>query len=633
MISRRNFFIMTILMSVVFFLCMFINNMKDISNDYEVNAFVTGTAEDYPSKVSIYMPDGLREKGELEEETQEGASEDEAVWVSRNKAVFIGAENGKLGELVKTWASYTKRDVSGYETLASLNAAEGEQEFPEMLVIDPGCIDWMQESEIGFLTECIGRGTHLVFASLPDVSVIKRSRQVRELFGIREVEQDQTTVKGIHLYGGFLLGGETVYMTEKKEERKFQDMELTFPWYSLTSGTKVYMKGIPKDEETETEDYPVVIWRKSFGSAYVFAVNGGYMEGMSGLGLLSAMSSEMYRYEIYPVVNAQSIVLAGYPSLADENRNVMQKYYERSMPLLHQESIWPNITTALQDYEIGLTCMMTPQYDYSDGKLPDAQRLKDYMKNFHEKSVEVGWSGPSISDTSAAEKLSWDQEFLSDAVGSYEFASFYAGDMDEGETMEALGSELLSSVRTVVRDYDEQAVSPLGYLSEHITEQRAVMDGTEYSFRKDFRARCVETALGYLNMCCDMERVAYPKNKKDSWDELSKEFVRNVDVFGKTFKGFDKATASQCDERIRSFLLLDYTDRRKGNTVYLQISGVDTAVWFVFRNYGKGIKEVEGGSFRELEEGVYLIRADESEVAITLEPADERYYYGYSERR
>ena len=36
MISRRNFFIMTILMSVVFFLCMFINNMKDISNDYEV---------------------------------------------------------------------------------------------------------------------------------------------------------------------------------------------------------------------------------------------------------------------------------------------------------------------------------------------------------------------------------------------------------------------------------------------------------------------------------------------------------------------------------------------------------------------------------------------------------------------
>ena len=67
MISRRNFFIMTILMSVVFFLCMFINNMKDISNDYEVNAFVTGTAEDYPSKVSIYMPDGLREKGEPEE--------------------------------------------------------------------------------------------------------------------------------------------------------------------------------------------------------------------------------------------------------------------------------------------------------------------------------------------------------------------------------------------------------------------------------------------------------------------------------------------------------------------------------------------------------------------------------------
>lgn len=627
MISRRNFFIMTILMSVVFFLCMFSNNMKDISNDYEVNAFVTGTAEDYPSKVSIYIPDGLKEKEEVEYEMPEGTSENEAVWATRNKVVFIGAENGKLGELVKEWASYTKRDVAGYETLSSLNVAERERELPEMLVIDSGYIDWMQESEIGFLTECVEQGTHLVFSSLPDVSVIKRSRQIRKLLGIREVKRTETTVEGIHLYGGFLLGGEMVYTTDKKEERKFQDMELTFPWYSLSSGTKVYMKGIPEDEEVDTEDYPVVIWRKSFGSAYVFAVNGGYMEGMTGLGLLSAMSSEMYQYEIYPVVNAQSIVLAGYPSLADENRKVMQKYYERSMPLLHQESIWPNITTALQDYEIGLTCMMTPQYDYSDQNLPDSERLKGYMKNFHEKSVEIGWSGLNISDTPSAEKLAEDQQFISETVGNYEFASFYAGDMDEGETVDALQSDILSSVRTVVRDYDENAVSPLGYLSEHITEQRAVVDGPNYSFQRDFRARCVETALGYLNICCDMERVAYPKNKKDSWDELSKEFVRNVDVFGKVFKGFAEATASQCDARIRNFLLLDYTDSKKGNTVHLQISGVETTVWFVFRNYGSSIKEVEGGGFQELETGVYLIEADSSEVTIKLEPVDERYYY------
>lgn len=627
MISRRNYFIMTILMCVVFFLCMFINNMKDLSNDYEVNAFVTGTAEDYPSKVNIYIPDGLKDDEEPAEGTAEGKAEDEVVHVERNQAVCIGAADGKLAETVGEWAAYTKRDTAGYETLASYDAAWQGTELPEMLIIDSAHIDWKQMSEVEYLTECVNQGTHLIFATLPDASVIRNSRRIRELLGIRGVEQTETTAEGIHLYGGFLLGGETVYKAEKKEERKFQDMELTFPWYHLTSGTKVYMKGIPEDEEVDTEDYPVLIWRKSFGSAYVFAVNGGYMEGMTGLGLLSAMSSEMYPYEIYPVVNAQNIVLAGYPSLANENQKAMKKYYERSMQLLHQEAIWPNITTALQDYEIGLTCLMTPQYDYSDRNLPNPEKLKDYMKNFHEKSVELGWSASNVSDTPVSEKLSQDQEFIDEAVGDYEFASIYGGDMDEGENLDVLRSDLLSSVRTVVRDYDESAVKPLGYLSEHITEQRAVIEGLEYSFQKDFRTRCVETALGYLNMCCDMERISYPKGKEDSWDELSKEFVRNVNVYGNIFQGFAKTTVSQSDVRIRNFLALDYTDSKQGNQVHLQISGVDGTVWFVFRNYGSGIKEIEGGSFQELEEGVYLIEAKSSEVTITLEPADERYYY------
>ena len=60
MISRRNFFIITLLMSVVFFLCMFINDLRDRFNDYGVNGFATGTAEDYPSKVNIYVPESLR---------------------------------------------------------------------------------------------------------------------------------------------------------------------------------------------------------------------------------------------------------------------------------------------------------------------------------------------------------------------------------------------------------------------------------------------------------------------------------------------------------------------------------------------------------------------------------------------
>ena len=47
MISRRNFFSITILMAVVLFLCMSLNSLKDYWNDYTVNMY-TETAYNYP---------------------------------------------------------------------------------------------------------------------------------------------------------------------------------------------------------------------------------------------------------------------------------------------------------------------------------------------------------------------------------------------------------------------------------------------------------------------------------------------------------------------------------------------------------------------------------------------------------
>ncbi len=632
MVSRRNFFIMTILMSVVFFLCMFMNNLKEEWNDYDVNPYITETAENYPSKVSMYVPDELKSSGTSGEEATKEAEEEDEAWTSRNRVIYIGGNVG-IKAVTKEWAFYTKRDIAGFTSLTQYGSAGIDMESVEMLVIDSGSIDWKKQEELDFLSECIEKGTHLVFANLPDVSVIRSNKRVRELLGIRKVEKAETTVDGIHLYGGFLLGGEAVYQAVEKEDEKFQDMELTFPWYRLSSGTKVYMKGIPEDKKAEKEDYPVVIWRKSFPSAYVFAVNGGYMEDAAGLGILSAMSAEMYSYEIYPVVNAQSLVLANYPGTADENREALKELYGRSLRLLEQETIWPSIVTALQDYPAGLTCMMTPEYDYLDDKYPNPSELQYYMKIFHERFAETGLSLENVSDTSVLEKLSEDEKFMKETAGSYEFSSCYAGSMKDAQTERALEEELLSSVRTVVNAYDEDIVNLIGYLSEHVTRQNGSGDGLTYTFRNDFRMRCVETALGYLNLTCDMRRAAYPEDKKDIWDELSKNVIRNINVFGENYENFQGTTISESDEHIRNFLALDFTDIRKGDSIEITREGTEGTVWFVFRNYGREIKEIEGGSFKELEEGAYLVEAEEKEIKILLKPADERYYYQPSERR
>lgn len=635
MISRRNFFSIVTLMAVLFFLCMGTNNLKDWWNDYTVNTY-TETAENYPSRIHLYIPGN----DTSEEAAQDGTDHDGGgnLYASRDMVVLIGDGEGIYGRAVREWVMYSRRKMTEYATLSAYAGAEEDAGWPEMLIIDSKCVDWGEPGETDFLAACVEQGTHLVFSSLPDVSVIEDNDRVRNLLGIRKVKARETAAAGLHLYEGFLLGGESIYLPEEGEKEAGKEGEIVFPgetngvgtpvfpWYLLSSGTKVYMKGIPGDPAVDTEDYPALIWRKSFGTAYVFAVNGGYMEGIEAIGLLSAMSAEMYSYEIYPVINAQNMVLAGYPGLADENREGMDRFYGWSLNDVFQEVLWPNISTVLNRYEYKATCMLTPQFDYTDAAFPDPEQLAYFLKIFREASAEVGLSGLCVSDTPVGQKLEEDGRFVMDAVGGYEFASFYAGNLSGDEIETALQSDVLSSVMTVVRNYGEGDTQIIQLLSEHVTGQMAFDIGFEYNYKGDFLVKCLETALGYLNVSFDMERVAYPDGKEDAWENISPHFGTTVAAIGETFREFDRTTVSECDMRIRQFFAMDYRDSRKGDRIRIQISEGAGSGWFILRTHNETIGELEGGSWRRLEKDAYLIEAQGGEVIITMEPADARFY-------
>lgn len=629
MISRRNFFSITILMVTMLFLCMCLNNLKDSWNDYAVNRY-TETAENYPSNINIYVPEGSR--GKNPEEQAVGTDRREAV-SDRNKVVCIGDMDQMSMRAAENWVTYTKRDIAGYPALSAYESVWNEENLPEMLVLDSSCVDWEIGEEIDFLNLCLEKGVHLVFCNLPDVSVIKENGQVRELFGIQKVLEDETTVADLYLREGFLLGGQTFY--REKADSDADTMlpgseafpgERTFPWYLPSSGTKVYMKGVPEGMDMQEEQCPIVIWRKSSGTAYVFAVNGGLMEGPEGMGLLSAMSAEMHSYEIYPVLNAQNMILTGYPSLADENAAEMERLYSRSVKQVFQETLWPNILVALQKQEYKATCMLTPQYDYSDDAAPDGRQLEYYLKIFNERAVETGWTAQNVSGIPLTEKLEEDHRFFQDVLGGYDMVSFYAGGLEDEQIAEALEAELLASAKTVVRDYDETESGLVGFLSEDVTVQSTLGDGLEYTYKNDFRFKCMETALGYFSVSFDMSRVAYPDDDESAWERLSRNLATTIDTYGRLFGGFARTTTAECDMHIRQFLALDYSDSRTDDRIRLEVKGIDGSAWFILRTHNEAIREMEGGSWQELEEGAYLIEVAQGDVTLTLGPADERLY-------
>lgn len=603
MVSKRNFLTITIIMAITFFLFQFLNIAKERWNDYEVNSYVSDT-EELSGESTAYQPD-------------------------ENTIVYVGkSQNDPVGNVVANWTYYIKKGMGYYQSLQLLSDALASEnaDVPQMAVINPDAVEWEDIHETELLQSFVEKGINLIFSELPDVKILEENGELRSLLGIQKIKSESTTVKGIHLYEGFLLGGETIYQAETKEDKKNQDMELTFPWFGLEGATKVYMKGIPKDKTLKAEEYPVIIWRKSYGNAYVFAVNGSYMEDATGLGLLTGMLSETNSYTIYPVVNAQNLVIANYPGFAEENDAVMEKMYSQSVRGVFRDIVWSTITAVHERNNMGLSFMVAPQLDYADQKEPLAKDLRYYLKEINEEKAEAGLSGDTVSNTGIVKKLKEDEAFIGKEMPDFQIASFYQGDLSNAEMERALGQPVLENVCTVIKRQDGKS-DLIGYANENVTSQKATVDGFEHTYSQDFRVKSIETALGYSSILTDMSQVVYPESEDDGWEKLSEKFAANTETYWKKFQDFDGTTVSECDRRIRNFLSLSYTEERKNDIITLEKESTEGSSWFILRTHNEEIDKIVGGSYKEIEEDVWLIQADSNTVAIKMKSSETQKYY------
>lgn len=603
MVSRWNYVAITAVMLITLFLFQFTNVMLERWNNYEENSYVRDM-EELPGREDAYSIEG-----------------ENPLTASRNQIVYIGDAGEKLGEVVHTWATYSKwgiqtfDSVESYETFMQRTGASA----PQIIALNATQTDWEQGLACEYLEKCATEGITIVFCNLPDVTVIENSKALRRLLGIAEVRETETTVKGLYLYGGFLLGGEAMYWTDDDAENaKRQDMELTFPWYVLSEDTRLYMRGLCEDESVDEKESPAVIWRSEREGSRVYAVNGDYMEDAAGLGLLTAMWSKSKDYDIYPVVNAQNLVTANYPGLSNENEDAMQQRYGRDVRDLFRDVVWPSLVSVYRKNTLGLSCMIAPQFDYEDDILPDQEQLLYYMRRINEEKVEAGLSAICVSDTPLSKKLTEDRWLMEMTLPTYQFTSFYAGNLGEGEVEAALQEEFLKRVRTIVADYDGES-KIIAYQNGNVTRQSVLTDGTRHTYREDFRVKGVETALGYTVVLADMNKVVYFATAEDALTESVSSLRWNVHNSFKNFREFEGTTLSESDERIRSFLSLDYAQHREDNTIYVESDGFRGSAWFILRCDGdETVSGVRGGTFKQLERDVYLIESQSENVEITL---------------
>ncbi len=611
---------------ILFFMFQFTGVMKDRLNQYGVNEYEMNAQTD------------LNAQDAFDAETVHASS--------TPKVVYIGSSGADEREVVRWWCTYSKRAFSGYTSLKDCTFSEGNE--PDMIVLDGRLVK--TEDDIALLTKWNKAGIDLVFSQMPAVATIRQSLPLENLLGIYRVLQDEVQLTGMHLFDGFLLGGEAIYEAKDAEEEELrQDMNITIPWYVTGAGTKTYMVGLITDEvykENMTEQLraayatidensvenmvlPAVIWRHGMTDASVFCVNGGFLSDISGVGILEAMVAEANTYDIYPVVNAQNFVVANFPAFTSENEQEMQRLYSQPASAVYKEVIWPSLSALNTRTKMKMTCMITPQFDYEDALEPDGSSVSYYLKLLKEEHDEVGLSGTSTSQLAISDKLSTDDNFWKANAPEYVFQSLYLSDSAQKETLSDREKE---SLRTLVVDGEDATTPIVSYDASGLTQQRVTSGGETHTFMDDFKLKSMETALAYSNITLDLFKVTYPDSDEDSWQNLMKKISANVATYWKDYESFEQTTLSAADLRIRRFLALDYKRERKDDTIYVSIDHFDEEAWFLLRLNGEDLDSVKGGEYVQIEDGVYLIDAQEANISVQVKPRDELYFNSQKEQ-
>lgn len=600
MLSKRVYFTVSALMMLVIFMFQFSGIIRKKYNNFDENKYAVSEKNDLnKNNVFTVLTD-----------------EDKVVKSISGYIVYIGDINTKTGNTVYEWCSYTKRNLLVYKTVSQYHRYN--EKYPDAILIDSDYVNI--DRDIDTFSLLTDYGINLVFCTLPSYSAISENQRFEQLCGISP-HRESVNASGLKLYSGFLFGGEAWYTKENDPDGKFQNMNLTIPWYNTSNATKTYMSAVVESEDgskIDNEDQPAVIWRKSHDHAYVFCINGDYIKDISGIGILTAIMSESKDLDIYPVVDSQSVIVNNFPMFSFENDDAVEKYYLRNTSSLLENVIWPDISNLAESTGARFTFMAAPQINYSDNNLVSVREMDYFFRLFSEISSEAGLTTTRDDATSIDEKLTADAGIFSNYLSNYKFTSIIAR-KDELENVLSSKNSLIDDVNTIVTDSQDYGGTKLfSYVNDNVINVECLVTSDKYTYSDDFRQRCFQTALVYTNIEFNMTGVCNPDDEKELWNEEIKSKSTALTSYMKNSKMFTKCSISQADKRIREFMAADYSYKQNNSYVSLDITGAQETARFIVRLRTGEVENVSGAVCTKVEKGVYLITAQSKHVEMTI---------------
>ncbi|MBQ5399544.1 MAG: DUF2194 domain-containing protein [Ruminococcus sp.] len=610
-ITRRLFFITIVIFLTLLLLFMGFQVGKEVVSDSGLNKHTVSVASKGKGKAAVSEFIKVNKKGK-----PDGLSNED------NYALYLGDENSEYADTVREWSYYTKVPVAAAKKLPARSVTD----LPDILMIEPEFVSGRSQR----IAELMDKGVDVVFLSLPSYSYVETDSVLREILGIYKLIQEKVELRGVHLFKGFLLGGERIFEEDTEsdsydESENRQDLELSIPWYSVRTRTKTYMRGTLSDKDLKmaeaykykNEDFPAIVWRSCYGKGEAYAVNGEYLKNRRvGIGMLQAMMYERKEYFVYPVINAQVFSVESFPILTDENQDQVKKVYGRSITKAQTDIMLPMFISLASNFEKKPSFFLSVKYNLNDKASPHKDILKTYLSMIDDTDGELALSANHRGDYSNKE-FSADLKFLSSEAPDYNITAVIGSSDGLSKLSDALVEKDVHTVATSKYTPDMPVV---GYLGDNITFQQATSDLKRHTFTDELELLGVYTVLAYSNSCYNMSDAFYPRTQKDEWQNSSRKVFSNLTTYSDPFRAVDSLTVTESDERIRNYLKIEYSVERSGDVVTIKSEGGSRGPVrrFILRTHDERIKSVNGGESKKLEDNAYLISAERPRVEIKL---------------
>ncbi len=608
MISNRSYLTIIMLFVTIFTLFMFIGISSNTITDQGTNRRVL-------EQVRIKQKDTLTSDSlnmDITDPNKEVSGS--KVSYAQNKltvAILAESQDDVVTKLLVEWCVYNKYL---YQIHTALPKKEDITKYKLILFgdIDFSGMDYERLYDYAKL------GKTMIFTKLPNHQIIHSDQKLADFFGIKDLVNQKVVADGIQIFPNFMIGGSRTYQKDDYFGSK-DDTTVSIPYYKLSAGYDIYAVGLldnQKERGIENKDLPPLLWRAKTENSFVFVVNGDIFKGMSLLGVLTSFMTQEKECYLYPIVNAQTISLVGYPYFSDENEQTIQQIYSRSSEALGRDILWPNIVHILKNYGVSFNFFAASQLDYLDEVGPKQDYIDYYLTEINKLPGDMGLSLGQVSKMDLDQIVEKNNVFFSESLPEYEFTALYSGNYETDLIKDKLKHQLLDKISLVISDY-KQGDKLLSFLDEDTLSVKFNLNGYQHETLDDLQMSFIQNSLGMCNMKVDINRVIYPKDSLDEWNNLSLIWSSGQTYFN-DYSEFDMVSMYELEKRVRRFLALDFIYEYKKDEIDIQIDNFDEEAYFILSIYDKSIHTAMNAEVSRIAANTYLVKATASDVRLLL---------------